>query len=298
MKKFPSTIKRISIYNASDATRELPLALLYAIRSVHPKPWAIDTIPGYGWDDDNVLYIIVCPAGLGSDEHVAAPKHYITYQLEPTAILERETYRELLRGAIVNWDYSERNVEYFRSRPELNINIDYLPIGYTPLISFKVILYESGYYNEAEKDVDVLFLGYVDAYPRRILIRDQLLAYGLKIWFVVGLNLEEMQQAIRRAKICLNYHVMDSMTNFETIRLNILLSNQACIVSEDIDDKVKNIYEDYMIITPYDKLVDICVKLSMQPELRLHYAMKSYHWYSTKMLWSNLVSFDKLLPEC
>ena len=296
MVKFPDTIKRIAIFNASPVTRELPYSLLYALRNSHNHPELIDVVGSINYDSEELLYIIICPAGFGSNSIIKQPKYYITYQLEPTSVLKRVPYCEFLKGAITNWDYSQANVDYYNARPELGIDISYLPVGHTPPMTSTDILCHSWYYNEDEKDIDVLFLGW-DAHARRRNIREQMEQAGLKVQFLINLDLFGMQKVIRRAKICLNMHALDNMINFETIRLNILLSNQACVVSEDINDDTKLIYDKHITIVPYDKLVSRCQELVMQPALRKEQAMKSYSWYTTQREWTTIVSFKPLLPS-
>ena len=293
---FPETIKSIAIYNASFGTRELPKALLSAIRAVHPHPELISIVNMFEYDRDDVLYIVICPAGFGASGISKGPKYYISYQLEPTATLDKPTYRPLLAAALVNWDYSQPNIQHLST--DSNVRCRYVPVGYTPSISASTIVYDSYLYNEQDKDVDVLFLGYADAYPRRLRIRDDLYRRGLRIWFVSAFDLPQMQEAIKRARVCLNYHQADNMHCLETIRLNILLSNCACVVSEDVNAPEYDDYKDAIIFTSYDKLVDKCYELKHQVNERRAQATKSYQWYSTKRRWNDLVDFTTLLPSC
>lgn len=293
---FPDTIKSIVIYNASFGTRELARALLYAIRAVYPAPQHVSIAGSFENNRDDILYIIICPAGFGASNISKGPKYYINYQLEPTFALDRLTYLPLLSAAICNWDYCQYNVQYLTSLH--NIKSLYVPVGYTPSISTDDILIESTMYSEQDKDIDVLFLGYCEAYPRRLKIRDDLYRRGLRIWFVSDLDLIGMQKAIKRARVCLNFHNADNMNSLETIRLNILLSNYACIVSEEVKASERDQYKDVVIFTSYDKLVDKCCELKGQVEQRLSQAIKSYQWYITKRRWNDIVDFNKLLPLC
>ena len=296
MSNFPDTIQRIAIFNASSVTRELLYSLLYALRNTHEHPELIDVVSTINYDSKELLYIIICPAGFGSNNYVQQPKYYISYQLEPTTVLERIPYRHFLKGAIANWDYSRANVDYCNARPELGITIHYVPIGHTPPMTSPDILCHSWYYNENEKDIDVLFLGW-DSHKRRSKIREDMVQAGLKVEFLINLDLAGMQRVIRRAKICLNIHALDNMINLETVRLNILLSNQACVVSEDINDDTKNVYAKHITIVPYDKLVSTCQELVSQPNLRKEKAMQSYQWYTTQREWTQIAPFKLLLPS-
>lgn len=293
---FPNTIKNIVIYNASFGTRELSRALLYAIRAVYPTPQSVTIGDSFENNRDDVLYIIICPAGFGASNISKGPRYYINYQLEPTFVLDRPTYLPLLSAAICNWDYCRYNVQYLTSLH--GVKSLYLPVGYTPCVSTSEIITDSYMYSEQDKDIDVLFLGYCEAYPRRIKIRDELYRRGLRIWFVSDLDLTGMQKAIKRARICLNFHNADNMNSLETIRLNILLSNYACIVSEEVAASESDQYKEALIFTPYDKLVDKCCLLKHQVEQRLSQAIKSYQWYSNERRWNDIVDFNKLLPLC
>lgn len=282
----------IGIFNASHVTTELIKALLYALRSTLSYPEKVIVVNELIYDNDNMLYIIICPAGLGSEKYIKPPKYYITYQLESLKVLEeREHYRNFLSGAICNWDYSRKNVEFLKSH---NINSYYVPPGFTSSMTTLDILEGSYLYSDYCKDIDVLFLGW-DIYERRKYIEDTLILNGLRVLFVSGLDIEGMKKAIRRSKICLNLHFMDNMTCFETIRLNILLSNQTCVVSEDIDDPEKEIYRDHIKIVPYNDIVQTCVKLIGDPETRKRLAISSYQWYSNQRTWTKIVDFNRLL---
>src|SRR5438132_216502 len=169
--EFPTSIQTISIFNASPVTSELTKALLYTIRSVHPYPERINVVDGLSYNDKSVLYIIICPAGLGSDRHVQSPLYYITYQLEPTFILERQPYRDFLSKAIYNWDYSLKNVEFLGNKST------YVSPGCSPNITHKSIRDGLYIYSDKEKTIDVLFLGW-DIFERRQKIKNELKEKG------------------------------------------------------------------------------------------------------------------------
>ncbi|CAH6419096.1 Hypothetical protein HVR_LOCUS290 [uncultured virus] len=292
--KFPDTIKNIAIYNASHATTELNAALLLALRSVHPHPERVNIVTGLVYDDETTLFIILCAAGLGSDKYVPTPIHYITYQLDPSMVFEKAPYRKLLTGAIYNWEYSNRNIEYCADKYDLKLH--YVPPGYVETLSPIHIIDGTYLYSDAGKDIDVLFLGW-DVYPRRAAIRDAFGITGLKIWFVCTLDINGMKEAIRRAKVCINIHHIDDMPIFQSIRMSILLSNQSCIVSEDIKDPEIEIYGDNVIFVPYQDLVPKCVELVKDPEKRRTQAIKSYQWYRRNRYWNRIVDFNALLPS-
>src|SRR5579871_5354380 len=107
---FPLTIKTIAIYNASFGTRELAPALLSAIRSVYSKPWNIIMVENIEHDREDILYIIICPAGFGLND-VLMPKYYINWQLEfLIGAYNVPNYINRMKKAIANWDYSLFNI--------------------------------------------------------------------------------------------------------------------------------------------------------------------------------------------
>ena len=154
----------------------------------------------------------------------------------------------------------------------------------------------NGYnYNDDVRDIDVLFLGW-DVHVRRAVIRDQLKAAGLNVLFVCSLNADGMKNILKRAKVSLNMHVFDDWPILQSVRLSLLLSNQQCIVSEEIDDPEVNIYKDHILFTPYNQIVEECVKLVNDFDRRKQMAIESYQWYSTERQWNHIVNFNNLLP--
>lgn len=293
----PESVKRIAVWNASSVTTELEGSLVCALRSIAKDPRDIITVKGFERNRDDILYIIICPAGLGSEKKQETPKYYICYQLEPTFILTKEDrapYRDMLAGALDNWDYSRVNVEALKS--EARINIRYVSPGYTDALSTQELVNRSYIYNDTGKDIDVLFLGW-DVWPRRAAIKTALMKERMRIWFVTGLDSEGMKKAIRRAKVCLNMHSHDDMPCFETVRMSFMLANQACIVSEDSIDPEFEIYKEAAHIVPYDKLVAACVEHVKNPELRYNQAMKGYKWHREECEWNKTADFKTLLSS-
>lgn len=285
---------KIAIYNGSFGTRELAPALLSAIRSVHSKPWSISIVNLLESNRDDILYIIICPAGLKKD--VILPKKYITWQLEyMNGVYNNSNYINILRGAITNWDYSIININILKDRD--NISSVHVPPGFDSIISMNDIIDGSYIYSDEGKDIDILFLGYCDAYPRRRLFRDNCNRTGLKTHFVSDLDLEGMKNVIRRSKVCINMAAHDPFI-LATVRLNILLSNQACIVSEfSIDTEMDNLYSKQGIcFTPYNDLIEKAYDLVHNYEIRKNMAIKSYQWYRNYRKWNDIVNFNLLLP--
>ena len=294
--EFPDTIKKIAIYNASFGTRELGPALLSAIRSVHIKPWNVSLVSNIGYDKEDVLYIIICPAGLGMKD-IPMPKYYINWQLEYlNGNYDNTVYIERLRKALYNWDYSQFNIDIAKSRD--NIEEIYVPPGFNETICTPDILNGNYVYTDEGKDIDVLFLGYCDAYPRRLLMRENMFKSGMKIWFVSDLDLEGMKQAIRRSKICINMAAFEGFI-LHKIRFNILLANQACVVSECSIDRDADIPygENGVAFIPYESIIETVWNLLNDFERRRDMALRAYRWYRNTQHWTDIIDFNKLLPS-
>src|SRR3990167_2022782 len=293
--KFPSTITKIQIYNGSFGTRELDSAMLAILRSVHKKPWKIEITYKLELERDDILYIIICPAGLGLND-VVMPKYYINWQLEfLIGRYNHPVYLNRLRQALDNWDYSKMNITISSTRDKINYH--HVPPGFIETITTPDILSGQYVYTDEGKDIDVLFLGYCEAYPRRIKIRSQFQETGLNIYFPSALDIHGMQQAIRRSKVCINMAAFDYFI-LAQVRMNILFSNQACVVSEksaDEDDDV--LYgEGGMLVVDYDNIVEQATSLVKDFELRRKTALKSYQWYKQNRRWSDIVDWAELLP--
>jgi len=295
-KGFPDTIKQIAIHNCSGVTRELVPALLSAIRSVHPKPWNVVLANGLQYDRDDVLFLIICPAGLGKN-NVPMPKYYINWQLEYlNGNYDNDAYIDRMRGALANWDYSQHNIRLSRIRD--NIESIFVPPGFNESVSLPDIVRGEYIYTDEGKDIDVLFLGWSDPFPRRKDIRENCIRAGLKTLFTHCFNDNEMKQAIKRSKVCINIATTDSFI-FHTIRMNLLLSNQACIVSEHTIDRADNLeYEQNGVcVVSYHDIVETVWNLVHNFEVRRNMALRSYQWYYNTRRWTNIVDFNKLLPS-
>jgi len=293
--KFPSTIRRIAIYNASFGTRELGPALLSSLRVVYNKPWYINQVSDLEYDREDILYIIICPAGLGPNVD-KLPKYYINWQLEfLIGAYNVDWYINIMKKSLINWDYSRYNIEISKTRDK--IHSIYVPPGFNETIASPDILNNTYLYDDQNKDIDVLFLGYCDAYPRRIHIRNEFNKTRYRTWFVSNLDLEGMKSAIRRSKVCINMASHDTFI-LAKVRINILLSNQACIVSEtSVDKEADNLYsQNNILFANIDSIVPTVLYLLTNFKLRQEMAIKSYQWYRTHYNWNYIVDFNKLLP--
>lgn len=290
--EFPSTIKKIVIFNASGVTREIPRAMELAIKNTHPNPDKIIVSDHIEIDNDELLYIIICPAGLTPANKL--PKYYINWQLENLGgVHNNPAYIEKLKGALYNWDYSFQNIKILKH--QCNIKEFYVPPGYNKSLSL-----DTNYiYSDVEKDIDVLFLGWSIPFTNRETLRLNLFNAGLKVLFICDLGVNDMMKLIRRAKICVNVSIYEFFP-LQKIRLNLLLANQSCIVSEiplDYDTSMKLYENNGVVFVPYYNLVETCHDLLNNFEARKTLAMKSFEWYSNDYIWENIVDFNRLLPH-
>lgn len=278
---------KIVIFNASHVTKELPIPILNCLSQITTKQIVISLSPNF--TEENTLFLIICPAGWKPE--ISLPKNYITYQLEinPYEFDQRRpyiSYLQILKSAIFNWDYSLKNCLRF---PEFNLK--YVVPGYDSYLTNKINVP----YTDKCKIYDVLFLGW-DIYPRRQFLKKELEKRGLKVLFVCDLDLRSMQHHIRISKIQLNFHFSDTTDVLETIRLNILLSNSSCVVSETTNDEIQNEYKDYVSFVPFEELANKCVELIKNNSERERMANESFQWYSTKRIWKEIVDFKQMLP--
>lgn len=290
-------MSEICIFNAGFGTRELLPALYNAISNVTIDNNKLKIVETLEDSNDNNLYIIICPAGYIIKTYKSLPKWYITWQLEYMGgDYDNEYYINLLKGAVKNWDYSIINMEILLNK--YGIISEFVPPGYNNYIAADDIINGEYMYNDNGKDIDMLFLGYCDAYPRRIEFREKAIESGLKVFFVADYDINEMQNVIRRSKVCVNM-AMKYPFVLAKVRLNILLSNQACIVSEkSCDETADELYaQNGVVFCEYERLMDNVKFLVDNYDLRRTLAIKSHLWYRNKRDWNNIVNFRKLLDD-
>lgn len=296
---FPETIREIHIYNCSFGTRELGPALYSTLRNIFRCPEKIMLSTTLLMNREDILYILICPAGFNASLEYL-PKYFIGWQLEDMVnypmYRTKEHYLNLMKRALYMWDYSYDNLAVVNEIT--GIKEVFLPLGYTPTISSTDLIKGDYTYTDQGKDVDVAFLGYCEAYPRRIAIRNAFLAAGLKIWFVSDFDLNGMRNVIRRSKICINMLAQDKFL-LATVRLNILISNQACIVSEyATDNETMELYGSHGIkFVDYNNLVNACVQLLPNFNERKRMALSLYSWYKHEREWYRIVDFNAILPS-
>lgn len=174
-------------------------------------------------------------------------------QMDPDSNWLNTTYLNLLRQYPV-WDYSQRNIEWLK---QIGIHsVQHVPIGWMP---------EMTRIPAAEKDIDILFYGSMN--DRRLRVLDELKTRNVRVEQVFGVYGKERDHLIARSKIILNLHFYESKI-FEVARVSYLLGNGACVVSEDGLDPAEKKFAHAVAFTPYDRLVETCLRLLEDPAER------------------------------
>jgi hypothetical protein len=224
-------------------------------------------------------YINIILAAYSSPEFTdyASEFTYILYQMEQMALsetedsAENETYQSylgLLKNALSNWDYSQENIRFLKTK-NLN-NITFLPFAYHE--KMEVIDQSLG------KDIDVLFYGGIT--PRRIKLIDLLAEKGYKTKYLWNLFGKERNNYIARAKIILNAGLFSPGLLAEQ-RLSFLLNNRCFVISETPLNTPSPTYNQGIVFNSYDKLVETC-EYYLKPEntpLRQNIADKGYELF-------------------
>jgi len=167
------------------------------------------------------------------------------------------------------WDYSQRNIERFKQLGILNIK--YFKIGFQKeLVRLDL---------SKPKEIDVLFYGSVN--ERRKPILDSLESSGLRIKVLFGSYGEERDSYIEKSKIILNHHFYNSHI-FEIVRVFYLLTNSVAVVGEVNESTFINpIYKSCIFPSCYDKLVESCIELVNNDELREELQLKAFNSFSS-----------------
>lgn len=154
------------------------------------------------------------------------------------------------------WDYSPKNITKFNQ-----LGID------------RVKLFKIGFQKElarldssASKEIDVLFYGSVN--ERRKVILDGLEAKGLKVKALFGIYGKDRDEWIERSKVVLNHHYYESQI-FEIVRVFYLLTNSVAVVGEVNEaTSIDPIYQDGICAARYEDLIENCVELVHNQQLR------------------------------
>jgi len=170
-------------------------------------------------------------------------------------------YVDLLKKYPV-WDYSWRNI---RALKEMGVpNVTYCGIGYEPELSR---------IPQVQEDIDVLFYGSLN--ERRKVIVNELRKNGIRAEAVFGIYGEERDKYIARSKIVLNIHFYDACI-FEIVRISFLLANRKFVISEEGKDEQEKDFADGLVICPYEKIVENCMKYLADEKARKEIAEKGF----------------------
>ncbi len=173
-------------------------------------------------------------------------------------------YLNMLRDSYV-WDYSQSNL---RELKKMGVkHSSYCGLGYSSNLS--------RIKTADVQDIDVLFYGSMN--ERRKKIIDSLRQAGLRAGTVFNCYGEERDGFIARAKIVINIHYYETKV-FEVGRISYLLANKIFIISEDgLDLELEAPYKGCLVFTPYDNLVNECLKYVNDAQGRAEVAESGFH---------------------
>ena len=151
-------------------------------------------------------------------------KKLVVYQLEQMyngCKYANKHVFEWLEGADEIWDYDLDNIEWLAKK---GIQASFHPMRYASTLRDVP---------SVEKDVDVLFYGYLT--ERRSKLLTQIVNAGCNKWattITMGISGENLARWIGRSKIILNIHAYDNNNRQEQVRMFYPVINGACVVSE------------------------------------------------------------------
>jgi hypothetical protein len=161
------------------------------------------------------------------------------------------------------WDYSPKNITKFNQ----------LGIDRTKLLKIGFQRELARLDSSVPKEVDVLFYGSVN--ERRKVILDGLEAKGLKVKVLFGVYGKDRDEWIERSKVVINHHYYESQI-FEIVRVFYLLTNSVAVVGEVNEaTSIDAMYQDGILAAQYEDLVDSCVELVRNPQLRDQIQLKA-----------------------
>lgn len=197
------------------------------------------------------------------------PVHYIVVQLEQSKVTHPNMgaaftphYISWLRNAREVWDYSKDNCKYLLSAFGIRFT-RHIPFRFCP------VLQQCRKLGERKKPIDVLFLGSVDSCDRRHQLLKSLSEICTLHCGTMDCWGETRADLISQSKIVLNIHFYDNAI-LETVRLSYLLSNQCFVISEGGREKeVRQEYQSYCKITPYNRIVETVRFYLENPSVRV-----------------------------
>lgn len=176
-----------------------------------------DALPGR----DDVVLLAHVAKFVGQE----IPAGSIIYNLEPLFDGCRSLptgYLDVLRRFTV-WDYQRHNVQHLLYLH--GIDALHVPYGYHASLERVPV---------RKKNIDVLFFGSMTARRRAILDKVRGVVTAQRLYG------PELDATVARAKVVLNIHYCDGPHPLEVVRLNYLMANGCCVVSERGWDEEEN----------------------------------------------------------
>ena len=232
------------------------------------------------------LYIVICPQMFWR-----LPGKYISFQMEQTISSRwlNEMYFNLLENSFAVFDYSLKNIEYFRKTTDFSRMFYYLPVDYLPGIRREAADYE----------YDVVFYGDPNNSRRQDVLEKLRQHFDVKI--LSECFGEELYAELSKARVVVNIHYYENAM-LETVRLYETLSlGRSVIVSErsvdSIEDKRLEGIVDFFPMDNFDLMIDkIAYWLSHEEERRASvdryndyfaYHKSSFDYYFFRFLLAN-----------
>lgn len=187
----------------------------------------------------------------------------IVYQLEPLSVhnawWKADIITQFLHQADEVWDYDISNIEYLREK--CGIHAYFRPFLYSDTCCNYVD-------HNRHKDLEVLFYGYYTPHRSNFLsiLTDR---WGGSFAWITHISHPLLDDYISRAKVVINLHHADNLTQQEQTRMFYLLSNGKTIISEksrynvygDLITEVDGPYEMaealYQMLPHYDVMDEI-----------------------------------------
>ncbi|CAM9690906.1 unnamed protein product, partial [Phaeothamnion confervicola] len=206
--------------------------------------------------EDKALYILI-----GATAVDKLPKRYSVVQMEQTTATRwiTDAYKETLRGAISVWEFSEKNIAFWRSQ-DITTACHHVPLRIPMCFATDDVADRN-----VHRDIDVLFFGCRNPRRDRFFhhITHLLKPKGYNVVFSMDFDLfgDAREALIARSKIVLNLHYYSEAV-LETHRIEYLLAHGKCVVSEPSTDKgLDAVYNGAIVFSAYETLADTVLRL-------------------------------------
>lgn len=189
---------------------------------------------------DDCLHIVIAPQLLSK-----LPKRYIAFQMEQTISSRWLTskYYSVLRNAHYVFDYSTKNIAFFKENTDFGSRFYYLPIDYLP----------NFYSVKVKQEYEVVFYGDINNVRRKRIIEQLSQDFNVKV--ISEVFGDELYYELNKAKIIVNIHYYENAM-LETTRLYECLSVcNAILISEDSCDTIEDVrLKDLVDFVPTDDI--------------------------------------------